>query len=143
MFSTLSWYHEWQSVILACWLHNITAKCPVLTCDIAWDLPINIKRNQLNWSYKTLLDSSYYTEFLSQNMSVSSIWPKPGISQDIVANIENRIERLEYNFQVKEARNFDAFKPQPQTFPPFQCQMFTPLHCWVAGGVVILNFLII
>ena len=55
MFSTPSYYHEWQWVILACWLHNIPANCPVLTCDIAWDLPINIKRNQPKWSYKTLV----------------------------------------------------------------------------------------
>ena len=41
---------------------------------------------------------------------------------------------LKYNFQVKEARHFDALKPQPQTFPPFQCQMFTLHSC-----VVILN----
>ena len=58
-------YHEWEPVIPACWcwLHNITAKCPVLTCDIAWDLSINIKRNQPKLSYKTLLDSKDILNF--------------------------------------------------------------------------------
>ena len=130
MFSTPSYYHEWQWVILACWLHNIPANCPVLTCDIAWDLPINIKRNQPKWSYKTLVvDILNFYHKTCQSSSDRSLVISHIIH--IVANIENtNIKISTYSFQVKEARNFDAFKPQPQPFPPFQCQMFT-FHGWV------------